>query len=87
MLGTAAQRPDRMDTKHEELTTMIQCRGVAHLSLRRSTAMRMMILYHVFPSELSAGDMIFKSFIPEFIRVRQDFSKDTSAEVGCYRTC
>lgn len=47
--------------------------------------MRMMILHHVFPSELSAGDM-FKSFTPEFICVRQDFSKDTSAEVGRYRT-
>lgn len=40
-----------------------------------------------FPSELSAGDMFFKSFIPEFLCVLQDFSKDTSAEVGCWANC
>lgn len=45
--------------------------------------MKMTILHHVIPSELPAVNM---SFIPEFISVHQDFSEDTSAELGCYRT-
>lgn len=31
--------------------------------------------------------LLNKSFIPEFLCVLQDFSKDTSAEVGCWVNC